>query len=381
MAVLAFSKVGAYRSVQQWLRLLGLMAATIPSVYEARLRMRPIQKFLKSKWKIIRSMGLKHLLMVPRALVSDLLWWSQEGHLQKGMPFTPPPHEFIVTTDSSMKVGWGGHMTLPSGEEALFSGTWSKKTRLETHINVLELRAIRLTLQRLVHHIQGKVVRCDCDNTSAVAYVNKQGGTRSKELLEEALELWMWALAHSVQLSAIHLPGVNNILADFLSRNRADPTEWQLLPSVCRQLFNHWGTPQVDLFASAANHQLPLWFSRHPDPEAWATDAMAQDWAGMYVYAFPPFNLIQKVLIKIRTDRAEAIFIAPFWPRTHWFNLLNEMSVGPCIRCPLRRQNRLILSQNLSGKGTLFHDDLDTLKLTAWRLTGRSGQAQGFRTK
>ena len=374
-AVRAFAKAGALRTAQQWLQILGLMAATISLVFEARLRMRPVQFCLKESWDRVRQFGLKVEIVVPLKLIPHLLWWTVEANLQGGMPFTPPAHELTVTTDSSTKVGWGGHMTLPSGQEALFSGDWSREVRHNTHINVLELRAIRLTLQRLESQVRGRVVKCECDNTTAVAYLNRQGGTRSLDLCQEAQELWEWALRHHVLLSAVHLPGVNNTLADFLSRNRANPTEWSLNNRVTRKLFLRWGTPQVDLFASSQNHKLQAWFSRQPQPGATAVDALNQSWKGLFVYAFPPTNLIPQFLTKIMVDRVEAaILVAPYWPKRPWFTTVQELALGPAWILPLRMN---LLTQCLTDRGNLFHDDLSSLKLAAWKLSSGVGRVEG----
>ena len=170
-----------------------------------------------------------------------------------GRTFQVPPHTVTVTTDASIE-GWGGH-SLIQGQNLLFSDIWLAKERRSCHINLLELRAIRLTLLRLQLYLTNTVVRVECDNTTAVAYLNKQGGTKSRVLCDEAGLLTLWSLQHNVTLSAIHRPGVDNQLADFLSRNRPDPTEWSLSDYACRRLFSMWGLPQLDLFASLENHK------------------------------------------------------------------------------------------------------------------------------
>ena len=73
-------------------------------------------------------------------------------------------------------------------------------------------------------------------------------------------------LEYSETLQAVHLPGVQNELADYLSRKRLDPTEWSHSPGLSRILFKLWGTPQVDLFAAPNNHKLQTWFSKIPYP-------------------------------------------------------------------------------------------------------------------
>ncbi|KAI8508664.1 myoblast fusion [Branchiostoma belcheri] len=56
------------------------------------------------------------------------------------------------------------------------------------------------------------------DNATAVAYVNHVGGTRSPDLAALALEMWSWALERGLTLSATHVPGLTNTLADKCSR-------------------------------------------------------------------------------------------------------------------------------------------------------------------
>ena len=129
-------------------------------------------------------------------------------------------------------------------------------------------------------------------------------------MCQEASQLMEWALSMRVTLQAVHRPGVDNVLADFLSRTHPDPTEWSLSTRACNKLFSLWGRPQIDLFASPLNHKLPMWFARVQCPGATAVDAFHQSWSGWYVYAFPPINLIQRVLIKIRSDQVEEA-IAP----------------------------------------------------------------------
>ena len=365
--VRSFMRVGQYFPARRWLQLLGFMAATLSTVASAHLRMRPIQWYLKQQWRAVLQ-GLNHPVMVPASLLPCFRWWLDPENLSQGRPFREPAPTVTVTTDASLE-GWGGHSSL-GGSDILFSGLWSGPSR-HLHINVLELRAVHLTLQKLVSKLTGHVVKLECDNSTAVAYINHQGGTRSWSLNQEACQLHEWALSHQIQLQAVHRPGLDNVLADFLSRNRPDPTEWSLLPSVCQKLFQMWGQPQIDLFASLQNHQLPLWFSRHPCPQALAVDALAQPWTGWSVYAFPPINLIMKTLLKVRNEEVEdVILVVPFWPRKPWFPLLLQMTVD----LPVQFRPRInLLSQRLAGAGELYHQDLATQRLTAWKLSGAPG--------
>ena len=62
-----------------------------------------------------------------------------------------------------------------------------------------------------------------------------------------------------IQLQVVHQPGVDNVLADHLSQNVRDHSEWSLDRQMVRHLFEMWGRPQIGLFVSANKTHLPLW--------------------------------------------------------------------------------------------------------------------------
>lgn len=122
--------------------------------------------------------------------------------------------------------------------------------------------------------LQGRPIRTQSDNATAVAYVNHQGGTRSSAAAREVAHILWWAERHVPALSAIYIPGVENWQADYLSRQVLDPGEWSLHPETFRLLCLRWGTPGVDLLASRINRKVPRFVSRTRDPWADASDAL-----------------------------------------------------------------------------------------------------------
>ena len=86
-------------------------------------------------------------------------------------------------------IGWGGHAQELELHFALFHGLWDQEETL-LHINVLVLQAVRLMLCSLGEVLLGQVIRIESDNTTTVAYINKQGGVRSPALNQEALLLY-----------------------------------------------------------------------------------------------------------------------------------------------------------------------------------------------
>ena len=66
------------------------------------------------------------------------------------------------------------------------------------------------------------------DNTTVVSHINRMGGMKSPLLVCLVKELWQWCLQRTIQLRAEHLPGKENLMADFLSRHLRDRSVWIL---------------------------------------------------------------------------------------------------------------------------------------------------------
>lgn len=124
-------------------------------------------------------------------------------------------------------------------------------------INFLECRMIRLALQVFASQLQNVHVLVYTDSMMARAYVNRQGGTRSKNLQGKAHRLFPWAEQHLASIRAEHNMGTNNILADWLSHTEIDQTEWSFHAQVFRTLDRRFGPLTMDLFACHLNHLLP----------------------------------------------------------------------------------------------------------------------------
>ena len=266
--------------VRKFMSLIGLLTATEKQVPLGRLRMRPIQWHLKRQWRVPES--LEKEIPVPRSLHPHLLWWTKETNVLTGQPLHPLSHAVQIFTDAS-KEGWGAHLG-----DFTARGIWSVPES-HLHINFLELKAVLLALKRFQHLVQGKVVLVATDNTTIVAYINKEGGMRSGSLCALLWRLLCWCNLRQVVLKARHIPGRLNVIADKLSRHgQVIQTEWSLHPEVFNLLVQTWHRPQVDMFATKYNCKLAQYVSPVPDPSAWAVDALTVSWENLDMYAFPP---------------------------------------------------------------------------------------------
>ena len=143
-----------------------------------------------------------------------------------------------------------------------------------------------------------------------------------------AIEIWEYVKKMGIHISAAHIPGKHNILADEASRKFQDAAEWKIDPKIFKSLVDMHGPPEIDLFASRLNYQLPTYVSWLPDPESAFIDAFSIKWTGRYIYAFPPFSMIWPVLSKIVEEKVErALVVVPKWPTQSWYTLINKLRI------------------------------------------------------
>ena len=341
---------------QSWQCLLGHMTSLERLIPLARLHMRPLQFCLQDQWSAVSQPPSFLVHMSPSAQTA-LQWWMNPVHQLRGIPLQPPPPEVRLFTDAST-FGWGAHIDLDQ-----VGGQWSHPW-LNSHINVLETRAVLLSLQHFLPRLRGRHIVMS-DNTTVIGQIRNQGGTHSLDLFNLISEIFLLADQNQMVLSARHIPGHLNVIADRLSRShQVLPGEWTLCPHVLQRLWNLWGAPHVDLFATTENARLPTFVSPLPEPGAWKTDALSFSWTGLWAYAYPPTPLIPQVLEKVRTEECELVLIAPAWPTQAWFPALLRLLVDHPRCLPARRT---LLKQ---GSNT-FHSNLQMLSLHAWRLSNR----------
>ena len=193
-------------------------------------------------------------------------------------PSAPPQAEIIVATDASSS-GWGGNLHALSA-----SGRWSRGQR-SRHINSLELMAVENSLRSFQDRMEGRTVCVQIDNRITVAYLAKEGGTKSVLLSRLACRILLWCQRHRVTLIPVYVRGIGNTIADALSRGKE--TQWHLSPTMVDRIFRRYGTHQVDLFASRETAQLPQYMTLlRGDNQALAANALSQTWD----FDLPPSN-------------------------------------------------------------------------------------------
>ena len=221
--------------VWQFMSLIGLLTATEKQVHLGRLHMRPIQWHLKNNWRVPES--VEKVIPIPRSLHSHLQWWLKEDNVLTGQPLHRIKHALQIFTDTS-KEGWDAHLN-----EHIESGIWSLPES-KLHVNYLELKAVFLALKEFQDLCSDKIVLAT-DNTTVVSCLNKEGGMRSGQLCILLWRILTWCTRKQVTLTARHIPGWLNVVADKLFRlSQTIQTEWSLLPEVFQTICSRWHQPK-----------------------------------------------------------------------------------------------------------------------------------------
>ena len=185
--------------------LIGLLASTEKMVPEGCLHMRPFQFHLKEHWRYPQS--LDSLLPWTEMISAQLDSWQNPANVMKDADLHPKDHSIQLFTDASNE-GLGAHL-----DQSSTKGLWSDQEK-RLHINILELKAVSLALRRFKDQCQGQTVLVATDNSTVVAYINKQGGTHSAEMSALLWKIMKWCHHYHITLKARHIPGCLNVMAD-----------------------------------------------------------------------------------------------------------------------------------------------------------------------
>jgi hypothetical protein len=251
----------------------------------------------------------------------NIRWWLGREVLVPKTIYQFKP-DLAVFSDASLS-GWGAH-----SEGKSTGGRWSCQES-DNHINWLELKACLLALQSFATGLSNVFIHAFLDNTTAIAYINNFGG-KIKTLNDLAENLWHWCKSREIVVSAFHIKGTSNRIADDRSRLFNDNIEWMLCTEAFEEIYQKFGKPDIDLFASRLNTKCKKFCSFEPDPECEAVNAFSLNWRQFdCCYAFPPFNLVGKVIRKMQQDQVkQLLLVCPKWPSQLWFPLVQKYLVS-----------------------------------------------------
>lgn len=348
-------KKWSLKSAQALMGSLGFAAFAIPL---GRLNLRPIQ--IASR-RLPRNYP-RRLLPVPVEALEAMRWWF--ANLIKFAPLHPPKARTFLSTDAS-DWGWGAEVAglLCQGEWSTMQKTW--------HINRKELYAVRIAIRSNLHRLVNHTIVIQSDNKTVTALIRNQGGLRSKILLEETRKLFLMTSALGIHLLPFYIPGIWNTIADTLSRHQMLP-DWHIMPSISQTVFQRWGVPVVDLFASQASKVVDTYVTLDPqDPQAIFIDAFSRVWNFQLAWVFPPPPLIPQVLQHLNEASGRFIIVAPRWEKVFWRADLKARALAPPLVYNNLRSHLLDLT---TGRPPTQIDDM---VLEIWIIQGGTNRSRG----
>jgi hypothetical protein len=291
--------------------------------------------------------------LIPAVVVKECQWWLQ--NIQRSSAIHQNSATIFITTDAA-GTGWGATVN-----NWKLQGRWNKVQRncLSNH---KELWAVLKVLQRMGSLMENQTAMIQTDNKSVVAYINKEGGTKSPKLLKITREIFRVTEHLHVTLIARYIPGRYNSTADTLSRSSAQP-EWSLNKSALLPIFRKWGTPTVDLFASARSAIVNSYVSEDArDPNCLFVDAFSRLWNYKLRWIFPPPALIPRVLQHLAKSKGTYLLVTPQWERPFWKTDVKQRAQNPPFRIPKLYRNLMDLT---TGRPP---PEIKDLCLQVWRV-------------
>ena len=142
----------------------------------------------------------------------ELQWCIQNLEICNGWLIVQD-HSFVLIKTDASKKGWGKFCQgIPT------RGEWISQ-EMEMHINILELKAVKLALMSFQKQMEVKAVHSQIDNTTALMYLLKMGFTGNKTLLDLAKDIWDYILKNGITITAKFLPSCLNVGKDWQSRS------------------------------------------------------------------------------------------------------------------------------------------------------------------
>ena len=194
---------------KSWLELLGVLSSLTQLIPGGRLWMRSFQFALHRAWD---RLDTEALVRWSPAIRQNLLWWLDRERLELGISLEQVSLQLDLWSDTS-DVGWGGVPRRGCRFRALVSRGASQLHKPSGAVgSFLCAPAFSSTCSQrhFLPLVRNTSVAVFADNTTALAYLKNQGGTRSAVLNRTE--------RHSITLLPQFIMGRNNVLADALSR-------------------------------------------------------------------------------------------------------------------------------------------------------------------
>ena len=318
-------------------RILGLLNFVCNFIKDSRWYMHGIIKFLCTLNRTQRDLQVQF----PQNVKDALKFWTEDVNLEK-VPLGQLAQSITVYSDASKKA-WGGVISMDASTQD-FNGQWSPQVR-KFHINLKELLAVKETMLALPEIVCNLHIQWYLDNTSAIAWLRKEGSHKNDRVNQIVFQIKELQNSRRVTVKYNFIPSLQNSSADLLSRSsHCMPGNLQvsgkLFAKVCRKMNI---SPSIDLFADPSSFKVQRYVSSIPSRAAVALNALTYHWGGgKELYAFPPIELLGKVLHKWKKEgTGRLLLIAPEWNSQPYMALLRRQTLKR-YRLPLNKQDLFV---------------------------------------
>lgn len=309
---------GAGATARQLAGVAGKISAAAPGLRQAAdFRRHSIQRCAHYALRASRG-DWDFKVQLSRSAIRDLRWWTTWAPLGfNGVALHLPKADATLCTDAS-ETGYGAVLHLRDGRSLTVHGFWRRHEAARSS-NWREATALTRGWFAFASRIRRfRHLRVESDNMTAVSIL-RRFGSRHRHLGLALEPLLRAALRWNVQLQPVHLPGVDNLIADRLSRIDPPSNEWSLSKSAFDLICDEFGRPTIDWFAAHRNALLPRYAARRVDLNATFIDAFSTSWSNEFGLWVPPINLIPRVVQRIISDDAHGVLVVPAWPSRPWW--------------------------------------------------------------
>ena len=187
--------------------------------------------------KMVKS--LHHKVHLGKQAQRDINWWILNINTHSGRSWFPVPFDansaelmFTDASGSAAAAVYKDNWTIVK-----FDGEWAWIK--DKDITFKEFYAVVLGVATFGHQLYRKQLLMNIDN-EAVHYCIQNGKSKDSELMGLVRALYFYTTKHHIQYDTCHVPGVLNILADSLTRDRMQlffqhlPTAHRTMTRPCR---------------------------------------------------------------------------------------------------------------------------------------------------
>jgi hypothetical protein len=317
-------KMKNYQSVpvRELASLIGLLNSTRVQHDRASLY---LVKLNRVKCGTVAKEGWEGQFIITHMVSGELAWWERVIAENYPASLIPPPQPDAHLFVDASPAGWGAWLH-QSNERYHAFGAWPANVKTQTS-NFHEMLAVSCAVKSYSSRMllrSGIHVRIHSDNSSTVFNIQRKAAARN--LFHPLRDLFNWCDKSDIIISAQHVKGIHNSVADSLSR-LSRSGDYSLKRGVFNRICSTLQVkPVIEMFASGSNRQLPIIISPVLGDNTLVRDALGIRWTGQLNFVHPPIPLIGRCLRKVLAENASALVVVPNWKGQSWNNLLNKLS-------------------------------------------------------